>query len=344
MHYKLQYYPDPGIAYDLAKMCFVKLNSQNIWQETLTVINPHNDYTSFIQEQANNFPNPKSEVLPFVYIPTNKETTFLSLLVSKLVSKNFRTFSISDLIAYFDNTAEVQNDLFSYYFGEDNYWDTDLDHVIRHTKVIPDKIKIMLLGFSLYPSKYISSLIKTILNYYSILQNLWYSQPKNKTDFQPFIDLLITDSQQHGEPAISLIENTVISYSMCITTPLFLYYNLATSPPFFITTLNTIEQMLHNNVAPPTIDLLQSTHAISDSHRLKIINLLISQKQVSFQEITDSLHLSSTAVKYHISILKKADLIRTTRCNRKILYSYNPYGFRSIIRSLEKLEKGEAIQ
>lgn len=344
MHYKLQYFPDPGIAYDLAKMCFVKLNSPDIWQESLTVINPYNNYTTFIQEQAQHFPSPKSEVLLFVYIPSNKKTTFLSFLISQLISKDFSSFSISDLISYFDNTTEVQNALFSYYLGEENYLDIDLDHVIRHNKVIPDKIKIMLLGFSLYPSKYISSLTKTITEYYSIIQNLWNSLSKSEPDFDSFIDLLIQESQVRGETAIPSIKSSSISYSLCITTPLFLYCNLASISPFFITTLNTIDQMLHNSVAPPTIDLLQGAQALSDPHRLKIINLLIFQKQVSLQEIIDSLNLSSTAVKYHISILKKADLIRTIRQNRKILYSHNLNGFRNLIRSLENIEKGGSLQ
>lgn len=344
MQYNLQYYPEPGIAYDIAKMCFVKLNSPNIWQESLTVIDPENNYASFIQEQANLFPKPKSEALLFSYIPANKSTTFLSTLVSKLISKNFCSFSVSDIISYFDNTTEVQNDLFSYYFGKEDYTDVDIDHIIRHNTLISDKIKIMLLGFSLYPAKYISCLTKTILDYYSIIKNLLDSHPDFEADYNSFIDLLISESNLHGEPAIPSIKNSLISYSMCITTPEFLYCNLSISYPFFITTLKTISQLLYNNIAPPTVNLIQSAQAISDPHRFKIINLLISQKQLSLQDLIDNLNLSSTAVKYHISILKKADLIHTTRSNRKILYSHNPAGFRSIIRSLEKMEKGEPLQ
>lgn len=344
MQYNLQYYPEPGIAYDIAKMCFGKLNSPNIWQESLTVIDPENNYASFIQEQANLFPKPKSEALLFSYISANKSTTFLSTLVSKLISKNFCSFSVSDIISYFDNTTEVQNDLFSYYFGKEDYTDVDIDHIIRHNTLISDKIKIMLLGFSLYPAKYISCLTKTILDYYSIIQDLLESHPDFEADYHSFIDFLISDSNQQGEPPVPSINNSIISYSMCITTPEFLYYNLATECPFFITTQYTIKQMLYNNESPPTIDLIQSTQAISDPHRFKIINLLISQKQLSLQDLMDNLNLSSTAVKYHIAILKKADLIRTSRSNRKILYSHNPAGFRGIIKSLEKIEKGELLQ
>ena len=38
MSYSLKYYPDPGIAFDITKMLFVKLNSESVWQSSLTSI------------------------------------------------------------------------------------------------------------------------------------------------------------------------------------------------------------------------------------------------------------------------------------------------------------------
>ncbi len=342
MNYTTQYFPDPGIAYDIVKMCFVKLNPQNVWQESLTSINPQDNYIHYIQERADHLPDPKPEIQLFVYIPSNKTTTFLSMIVSNLISKNFCTFSISDLIQYLRDYTQVKRDLYNYYLGDQNYSDIDLDHLIRHNKNIQDKIKIMLLGFSLYPNKYISYLSKIIITYYNTIKTNWMTSADISMSLTPFIEMIIKESSLRGEVANALINESTISYSLCYTTPEFLYYNLTTDSPFFITTPDTITYLLHNNPSPSISELLQAIHAIGDKNRIKIINLLNSTPKLSIQEISDLLNLSLTAVKYHISLLKETNLISTTKNNnRKVFYSFNPSGFRNIIKSLEKIEKGE---
>ena len=93
MNHTYQYYPDPGIAFDISKMLLVKLNPVNIWSTLLTSIDSQKDDTLFIQNNAESFPSPKSELLLFFFIPNNKNTTFFSSILSHVIQNNFSSFS-----------------------------------------------------------------------------------------------------------------------------------------------------------------------------------------------------------------------------------------------------------
>ena len=67
MSYSLKYYPDPGIAFDISKMLFVKLNPESVWKSLLTSIEDTNPETLKIQHNSNQFPNPNGILLLFLF-------------------------------------------------------------------------------------------------------------------------------------------------------------------------------------------------------------------------------------------------------------------------------------
>ena len=106
MNYSLQYYPDPGIAFDITKMLFVKLTPENIWKPMLTSFETSTQDFTYIQQRSEYFPVPKPELLLFSFSFRPKKMMFLTDVILKLFNKGFSSFSISQLLSYFDDVAQ----------------------------------------------------------------------------------------------------------------------------------------------------------------------------------------------------------------------------------------------
>ena len=113
---KFTYYPDPGIAYDISKMLFVKLNPTNVWLDILTSPANVKAEITHIQKCADALPAPNSKMLLFSFVPSNQKTTFLTSVISHLLDSGIHSFSISKLTSYLNDYTLVKNDLINFYF------------------------------------------------------------------------------------------------------------------------------------------------------------------------------------------------------------------------------------
>lgn len=341
MSYSLKYYPDPGIAFDISKMLFVKLNPESVWKEYLTSIDSCNDETNYINNTTTILPEPDSALLLFAFIPPNKTETFISKTIDSLVSISFTEFSINNLITYFNNLSQLQNDLYRYYFGNQDYSFVNLDKIIRTSRFIPDKIKLLLFSFIINPQRYVLSLITTIQEYYSLIKNKHIPLASQVVITSSFINGLLVDTcSSNNISTINSVPET-IAYSLCFVTKDYLFCDFNIAHPYFITTPFTIDNLYTSNDFFSSNTFLTCTTALSDKFRISIINLLISKKEMSLQEISHSINLSSSATYHHIELLKKAKMISSIHHGRTVYYSYNPIGFQDTIKSLHKIMKGE---
>ena len=337
------YYPDPGIAFDISKMLLVKLNSLTVWHNLLTLTDFTNSEISFIENCAKVLEDPKPELVIFSFVPSNRKTTFLSHIISNLLQSGLSTFNLLTIKCYLEDYVTVQKDLFNFYFDLALDSSIDIDHLMLSNKSIPDKIKILLYGFYLYPQKYISKLLTIIERYYHSIMEKWHSPIDNNIDLTRFsmclIDLYSRDNQ------IQLNDQTpLIEYSLSFCVPQFLIMNLTISPPFFVTTTTTINNYISSkNVSPSSQQLMKLSQALSDKTRISILNILISHDHLSLDELSEKLSLPNSATKYHLSVLKDVDLIFCTQHYRKKVYSFNPDGFKNIHIALDHMQKGDML-
>lgn len=341
MSYTFHYYPDPGIAFDISKMLFVKLNPVKIWSTLLTSIDSQQEDTLFIQHSADLFAPPKAELLLFFFLPTNKQTTFFSTILSQIILSNFSNFSFHSFLTYFENSDKLKKDIHSFYFDSELSSTTDFEHVIQTSKNIPDRIKLLLLGFYINPNKYIFYLTETLRSYYQHIVDIYISCSTPLSIPDEFIDQLLERSEKK-EVTISPISN--ISYSLSFTTPEFLVFNCSLNSPYLITTANSMNRILSAS-DPCIIDsFITAATAFSDKQRMVIINLLIENKELTLSEISNMLNISKTTVQHHMIYLKKANLVTTVRSYRKATYSLNSKGFNDALIAIQKLANGEALR
>ena len=337
------YYPDPGIAFDIAKMLLVKLNSLNVWHNLLTLTDFTDSEISFIEDNAKLLEDPKPELVIFSFVPSNRKTTFLSNIISNLLENGLSTFSFLTLKCYLEDYLTVKKELFDFYFDLQLDSSLDIDHLMLNNKSIPDKIKILLYGFYLYPQKYLSKLITITEKYYHSIMEKCYFPINNTTNLTQFFKCLM-EIYSHNR-TIQLNERTrLVEYSLSFCVPEFLIINLNISPPFFVTTTTTIDKYISaKSESPSSQQLMKLSQALSDKTRISILNILISHDHMSLDELSEKLSLPYSATKYHLSVLKDVDLIFCTQHFRKNVYSFNSEGFKNIHIALDHMQKGDML-
>jgi len=340
MSIEFEYYPDPGIVFDISKMLLVKLNARVVWSEKLAEPKNFTKDIKYIESYANTLPTPKPEVLIFSYAPSNHQESFLTYAISNILDEvGMREFSLSKLITYLSNYPLVQKDLFHFYFDTTLSDAIDLDHIIRNNKTLSDKMKLLLFSFFVYPSKYFSPLINII--------ELYYAQIKNKISLSSIenLDLLafanILQKQYISSKASNTKSHDVIAYSISYCVPDYLVTNFNSTPPYLISTKFTISNLINTvEDALSYLELSELCHSMSDKIRISIVNLLIDQTSLTLEEISEKTGLSIPSTKYHISLLKKAEIISSKRLQKKNVYSFNATGFKKMKKLLDLIEKG----
>jgi len=80
-------------------------------------------------------------------------------------------------------------------------------------------------------------------------------------------------------------------------------------------------------------------NAISDVQRRKIIHLL-KAGEMSVAEIKEHFDLSGATLSHHLSILKKADLVRVTRKGQQRIYTLNMTVAEELMLFINQLFRG----
>lgn len=79
--------------------------------------------------------------------------------------------------------------------------------------------------------------------------------------------------------------------------------------------------------------------ALSDPVRREILDML-KVKSLSAGEIADKFDMTQATVSYHLSILKKADLIRENKVKNFIYYELNASVFQEILLYIKQFTGG----
>lgn len=335
MSYSLKYYPDPGIAFDIVRMLFIKLNPPSVWQELLTSPESIHEESEYLQRHAALLPDPPPELLLYAFIPQHKNETFLSFLI-RTYSSDYKDFIFENLISTLVDVSIMREAIFSYYLGEKSYPYTEIEYLIRSNRYIPDRIKILLFSFILNPEMYIDLLKITLNTYYNSIRALSISDSPLQYISDTFLYKIYSSDILSAYP-----KNKTIDFSICYTTSDFLLRDASSSSLFFIATISTIKNLTFSDTNPQDETSLQVyTDALKDKNRIAIIHQLQRHKSLTLAELSRLIGLSLSTTNYHLLVLRKANMISCIRNTRTYQYSYNPAGFQDIYTILHKLEEG----
>lgn len=341
MNYKFQYNPEPGIVSDIIKMITIKFCSQSFWSTAYTLADSYMSDLKYIEDFSKPFSAKYSKILLFTYKIPHRPSVYLSSIFIDQLLSNYQNFSFDSFLSYFSDQSRIKKDLLSYYLGDQDYSQINVEPLIRKNTSIPDKIKILLLGFLLDPTTYIRHLTTQMQNYYTLLCEYHLSPATDFTLSDSFINSIIDSYCQDSEKVKSEIENSTINYSFCFTIPHYLYYNFSTLESWLIFTPTSFIPL--NPISTPTTSqlLVEISHSLSDPKRITILHLLHSYGPMSIEELLDHLKCSRSALNHHLTVLTEVHLIKSFQQGRKNIYMYDSEGMKNTSDIFTKFSKGD---
>ena len=344
MSYTFQYNPEPGIVSDVIKLFTIKFTPKSIWTSVYTLTDSFDSDLKRIEKFANHFTADYSKLLLFSYKMPHRSATYLSSIFTNQLLTNYQDFSFDSFLSYFKDKAQVRNDILSYYLGDQDYSYTNVEALIRKNDSIPDKIKILLLGFLLDTSTYLRHLTVQMKSYYSGLCDYHFSP---STDFkltESIVNSLIETWCKNPSKVKSEIANTTIHYSFCFAIPNYLFHCFTPACSWLIFTPDSLTRIKPLSKPTTSRSLAEISRSIGEPHRVTILQLLFSNDFMSMQDLITHTNCSRSTLHHHLTILENARLITSQYRGSKKIYAYNPDGFKNVSDIFLKISKGEFKQ
>ena len=340
MNFRFKYFPDPGIIIDVIKLISVKLNNKSYVNSPSTLRYADSDETLYLIDEAASFPEPPKELLLFFYKADSQSINFMTSYVTQLLEKNFTSFSLSSLQETISDFNSFAPELFTFYFGSADYYNTNYESTIRSNSTLPAEIKLYLLGFCVNCAAYLQPLFSTLKTYYVYISDHYLAQhPKFTPDpvtFQKLISHVYSNKS-------SLFFSRPIAYSYCIIMRKYLCINTSSSYSWFITGFQFDEIVSSITASSQVMNIEKVCAALGDPSRMQIIQYLLTHSNQTAKDFTSLLHLSPTSVHHHFNVLRDANLVLYHRKKSGVLYNINLPIFKEVSHYFQTFYEGGVL-
>lgn len=344
----IKYIREPGYIYDLI-FCFVYyfnriycLNSPNYMN-----YNKSKEDTDFYNRIMYDFTNISDESLLFFYINDSGKSLFGKYYFQECSNDFLSNYNLTFIQRMLLDTQSVAKNVFDHYFPELKKEKIDFDfnslspqlgELIKKSKH-DEKIKNHLFYFFLNPVFVIEKLIgdlnsiNTILasyyekNYHAIIecqQKINDDELLSEKLKQTKNNKLIIDQFEYVYISICLLNKNCVNGWFINENPLLLFgYDFEDAIAF------SISQLL-------PINLEYIGNALSERNRIEILDVLLKKEEASLRDLESELNLSATNAYYHISLMLKANLIKSRNEGKIVIYSLNKTHFTAVVNHLYK--------
>lgn len=343
MSFSFQYNPEPGIVSDIIKLLTIKLNPKGTWAPLSTLANSFDSDVEYIENFSKEFCVKYSKLLLFFYKMPNHPATFMSEKLIDHLKQDFNNFSLSTFLSALLDPRHFKNDLFSYYLGIQDYTRIKIEPIVRKSNILPDKIKILLLGYLLDSETYLRHLSTQMENFYNILYP-YHASPN--TDFVLTEETINRLIDAHFSNPIELkqeLSGITFSYSYCFSIPHHLFCNFHSENPWLIFAPASLQTIRQNDTDCTPLSITEIARALSDPTRITILQLLFSHEYLSIKDLLPHVKCSRSTLSHHLALLENTNLILSQTQDTIKKYKCNSVGFQKASSIFHQISKGEFL-
>lgn len=332
---KIQFITEPGYLYDLIFIFEYYFNKEYFYthlidrsregEEKEYLIRVINEFGS-IPEELRLFFYPKDNTISFMaqYCFESHENQFLQ-------GYNFSTIQ-NDLAEY----QQVEAALLKYYFMDLTEREVDqcLHSVVAAGRLILNssysgELKSSLYAFILEPGYMVQKLTNELMRKELLLAQ-WREKNMTKIlDLEHRVDFqqLSAEFKQYETQRVNIdgFKDIYISpcilFKNCINT---FFYDDKALLLLGVDYSNFLQYLISQKQGPK---LHVFGNAIAEENRIDILNMMLERGEVTIRDLEQKLGLTGTNAYYHLSLMIKANMLRTRNQGRTVLYSLNPYCF-----------------
>lgn len=340
----IKFIKEPGYIYDLFFLFILNFNIDYCLTNFINYNKPNED-TEYFNKILLDFDAIPDDLLPFFYIKEDC-TCFMTQYYFEPYSDVFATaYNLNTVQTAISDYEQVAENVLKFYF-------MDIDgkalveckkSIIAVGKLIKeskynDTVKSSLYAFFIDPRPIIQKLSYELMSKEFQLSKQYEKNYKKIIELQHQVDIeLISDKLKMDKNQKSDIEPfNEVYISFCFINKNCLkahFFDKKTMLSLGVDYLSCLEYIISKN-QPPEIDIIGN--ALSEKNRIDILDLMLRKDEITIKDIEQELSFTGTNAYYHLSLMIKANMIKTRNQGRTVLYSINKQCFDVICDILSK--------
>lgn len=340
---KIQFIKEPGYIYDLFFLFVLYFNKDDLVKRAVNY-NKYNEDTEYYNKLLEEY-TISEDVLPFFYLKENNKC-FMSFFYHEPYENEFTgDYNLARVQSELLDYDQVERNLLRFYFPkitEEKLLECK-NSVVAAGRLVKESnyssdVKNGLYAFFLEPAATIQKLTcelaakETILGQWYGRKQKYMMRLQQEFDYESVAKKLLMGGFQ--ETDLSSFSNIMISF--CLVNKNCIKYFLNEQGAILVLGsdyLDVLDYLINENQLPG-LDVFGN--ALSEKNRIEILELIAQMEEVTIRDIEQQLGFTGTNAYYHLSLMIKANMVKTRNRGRTILYSLNKEYFDVVCGILSK--------
>jgi len=338
----IHFIKEPGYTYDLLSLfasCFAKLQESDFAGDKESAVKDlaHYDYLISLLGPVSD------ELLPFFYRKDKHLCFMIQCYFQPFNNDYLSSYSVSSVINALRKCDEVVENMLQYYFGnadqaaleESKHSCISAGRLIKASPY-PAEVKSALYSFFLEPETVIQKLCCELKEKECVLADYYNARLNEIQQLQSQfeIDTVLSglSSCGSGMEDFSKFETAYVSFCSCAYRTVRVTFHGDRVLFMLGTKYEETLSLIDLKKRLPTLDSFGTI--ISEKNRIDILNLILRKGELGIFDIEQALGISGTNAYYHLSMMNKANMLKTRNRGRTVLYSLNTEYFRAVCKQI----------
>lgn len=343
---EIKFIKEPGYVYDLFYLFIYHFNKEQCLGDIIG-----EDDEEFYDRSLLSYDAISEELLPFFYLKKTGKCFMTDLYFDSRKDAFISSYDLPAIQTALANHDVIVTQMLQYYFRdlEGQALETCKRSMIALSRVIrqsdySDRLKTSLYSFFIDPVPVIQKLSYELMSKGFQLTQQFEKKNRKLTELQNHFDMdSVMEKWKQCENRIFTLDGFQELYvTFCTINKYCLKALLLRNQAVVIlgTEYKTGLDYFINLKNVPELDVFGN--AIAEKNRVEILDLILRKKEITIKDVEQEMKLTGTNAYYHLSLMIKANMLKTRNQGRTVLYSLNPRCFAVVQDMLSKyVNEGE---
>lgn len=322
-------------AFDYCQLMLIKLNSRQEIAKKFSLLGSETEDIERAEGIAS-FYSKVDKRLKLFFDCERKGVSFMSQYLYEMKSKN-QIHTIEDFLNVIKRDKAFKEKLILFYLGENTYLtDNEVMHALMTSfDELCSNYKEMLMYFLMFEIEYMELLFESMLFVGENLKELYRNRREKLNELERKFDFdVIVEKKRTLKKWAKELQQVEISFSVC--NPYVVVGDVDLQQKgWLILGYNYIESLVQRWDMDVSIE--QFGNALGDELRVRIIHEVGKCGEMSAPSLAKMMNLPSSAIFYHLDVLRKATFLCSRMKGRTALYWINRTAFEKMIIQLKEL-------
>lgn len=340
----VKFITEPGYVYDLLFLFVLHFNKEYCLTNMINY-NQSAEDTEYLNRLYLEHESIPEDLLPFFYVRNGARCFMTEHYFDPYEPLFTTTFSLATIQDALQDYDDVISRVLKFYFRDRDEKTlagcknsiADVSRLIKESNY-SDRVKSSLYGFFIDPIPTIQKLSYELMAKDMFLSQQYEKNFRKLSELQQQFDLAtVSDKWKQGKITSCYLDSFDKFYiSFCLVHKTCLRALFEFSKVILILGmdyLSSLDYFVYQNETP---ELDAFGNALAEKNRVEILELLRRKGEITIRDIEQELGFTGTNAYYHLSLMIKANMVKTRNQGRTVLYSINKRHFDAVRGMLSK--------